>query len=295
MNKLNYKGKVFLDSGSAKGAARKTVFLPAGNFSALYIQLVGTTDAGETLTLADIGTIEYNRGGRSLQLQPWDFYNPLTDIWFGAPYSPTGGAAAAEQVSAIIPLYGAGFDNVEQIRESKEAFVNLSFDAVLDTRFGANAATWQLWALKAPDTFQSYSMKVLSQNFQASGAGRISNRLSTKNLVAVLVNDEADDILTTAQLIVDGRTIEDNTPESVALGITNIEAQVETTQNWMQFNVANGVRELAMNETADLSLEVDGAGTVRVVLIQADWLPKNVANQNLAEVQARLNSPGRGR
>jgi len=281
--------KIFIKSGSAKNSAKVVAELPVANIMGILLTLEGTTDAGQTLTKDDICTMQLLRNGRTLQDEDFSLYFDYTDLknGFNLATLPTAGAS---EISAVIPMALPSFPNVLQVKDINEAVLRLNFKAILDTRFGANAANYRLDALVADDVYESYELNVLSQDFQFAGAGTLSNPLAFRNVHSLFIKD-GDDILDELTYDVDGETVEQNAPIIVLSAITNLINQIESTGlDYYEIRVAeSGIVESMFNTTNKLQIKATGNGVVDVIGFSADFSNSNW-RANAQAVEARMNA-----
>lgn len=288
---------IFINGDSVMNSNRETEFIPPGNWGGFILEIIGTTDAAETLLLTDIGNVELVYDGSPQQDASYEFFHAKTDLDYGRPNFPTGSAAQSEEVSAIIPIGANGYANSLMVQGKREAWINLKFDALLDTRFGGagTAGRYELWGIPVEDTFQSYFLNVKRQNFEANGATRVSDPLSARNLLSVYIKDESPSVIDDVSLNVDGQQITDKVPFRTLLTSTNMANQIENSGNeWAEIVVATEAKAAAENQNSKMEIAFTGAGTAEVILVYADWLPANVAAQNMADVSAKLKGKARG-
>jgi hypothetical protein len=279
----------FIATGSVKGANRETKYLPEGNFAALYIEVAGETDDGQTLGLADLGSIETYRNGEQLQIAPFEFYHKYADIKFGKPYKLSGSAAQQEKVSFIIPFYKGGYPNVMQLEDADEAWIKVAFSSVLDERFGDNPATYTVYGVKENAVAQTYELSLRGQDIDASGAGRKPEQLAGRNIVGVYLRDGSD-IVEDVELIIDGRTVVDNIPFSAIQGVTNLSNRLEAAVTpYAEIDVANsGAQEETFNRSSKLTAQFTGSGTLTVNVFSVEWLSSARQERNVQRVRQNL-------
>lgn len=278
----------FIKSDSAKGA-RYSFTVEAGNYAGLLLVVEGTTASGQTLAAADFGPVRVLRSGREIVNASMDFLHSLTDIKGGYPPKLTGQAAQAERFGMIVPFYASGFPNVLQIEQSTELVVELDFPSVLNTRFGANAATFQLYGLQVDDVAETYEPNIVPNDQVGAGAGTVKSTLNRPNVLAVYLKDGSS-VIDRVQLQVDGRNVIDNLSDAILRDLTNIWNQIETSgQNWAEMLVAENSRpETTISRSAELTTEFTGSGTVNVYVVSANWLSDSQRAANVAKVNAAI-------
>lgn len=260
--------KLFIASGDAKGT-RKTENLPAGRIVAIMVTLAGTSAAGQTLALANCGRYLVKRNGIQRVLADASFLVDWTDINYGKPGRPTGTAETAERVSFLIPMFTTLLPNSMDLQTVNEGKIELEFPAALSTTFGANPFTYELYAIIDENVPQRYEIDIRPQNIQASGAGKLSEQLGSNNITDVFMRDSGSDV-DTIQLLVDGATVEDNTPVSTLRSFTNIFNRVEVAGQIQYFQsqvLAVPNLNAAFNRNATLSPTFNGAGTLDVYTV----------------------------
>lgn len=278
----------FIQSGSAKGAARVSADLPIGRYAFLALILKGTTDVAQTLDEADVGRIRVQRNGRQIQAESFEFFHDYSNLKGGFP-TRTVPTAGASRIVAFIPFSLHGVPNTLDVRSKEEVDVYLDFDAVLNTRFGANAATYELYAYEEAFIPETYELQIEEQDIQAAGAGRLDRMLDGVNVGSIFLRDGAS-IVNTVQVEVDGRTVVDSIDDAFLLDLTNITNRVEASgMGLLEIPIApTGIIEEAFNRNAEISLDVSGAGTLEVTKLRV--MPSSRAEQSLASVRALIQA-----
>lgn len=280
----------FLDSGSAKGAARVSVDLPILRAAALMLVVKGTTDTGQTLDEADIGRVRINRGGRQIQGETFEFYHDHANLKGGFP-TRTVGAATASRIVAFIPFFVPGLRNTLDIRSKEEVDVYLDFDAVLNTRFGANAGTYELYVLEAEGTPETYELHVEEQDLVASGSGRLTDILDGENIAQVYYRDP-DSVVDQIQLIVDGETVVDNIDDEAILDVTQYENRIESSGiGLLETNLVPGgnIAE-GINGNVRINADFSGAGDLEITKFRV--LRSRRSEQSIDDVTNLLSGRG---
>lgn len=278
----------FIATGSAKSSARESIDLPVGRYAALLLILKGTTDTAQTLAVSEIGRVRVQRGGREIQNEDWEFYYDYSDLKTGWP-NATLATAGATRVAVLVPFAAAGLPNSLDVMSKEEVDVFLDFDSTLDTRFGANACTYEVYGIHAPTQAEVYELHVEQQDQAASAAGRVIDKLSGRNVAALYLKDGGS-VVTSTTIAVDDRVIVNEIDDDTLLDLTNMVNRKEATGNTL-IEVSNVVTG-KLAEVANLKVEIDttfsGSGTFEVTKFRAE--PSARAEQSKANVQAILAS-----
>jgi len=281
----------FIKSNSAKESF--TTSLPAGRFSHLQLTYEGTTDAGQTLELDDLGTLVITDRGQELQRMPVGVLNQLADLKGGYPAKPTGNAATAERVVSYASFGYSGFPNVLAVNDQNEIEIRYIPSANIGTKFGANAVTLRIEAWENFEIVSRYKMKIASQNQQASAAGTINDNIQGKNLVALLLRDP-DSVVSELNAKVGDKVLIDNAPFSIVKDETNIINRIESADNELA-EVAisqNGVKGGTFNNGGTIQTTFSGAGTMELYKVSFEWLSEAQVQRNRQQVEAYLRTLG---
>lgn len=278
----------FIATGSAKNSARESIDLPVGRYAALLLILKGTSDTGKTLALEDIGRIRIQRGGREIQNEDWLFYGLYSDLKTGWP-NLTLPSAGATRVAIVIPFSASGLPNALDVMSKEEVDLFLDFDAQLDTEFGANAATYEVYGIHAPTQQEVYELHVEQQDQAASAAGRLIEKLNGRNIAAVYLKDPGADV-TSLSYTVDGKVIVNEIDTDTLLDWTNIRNRKEAVGNTLiEINlVTTGKMQEIANTQTDIDTTFSGAGTLEVTKFRVE--PSQRAPQSAEAVKAILAS-----
>lgn len=276
----------FLGSGSCKGSARVSIDLPIMRTIYLMLVIKGTTDTAQTLDEADVGRIRIQRGGRQIIGETFEFFFDLSNLMGGYPHK-TAPTAGASRLVAMIPFYLLGARNALDVRSKEEVDVYLDFNATLDTRFGANAGTYELYARNAEGIPEQYEIQIEEQDIVASGSGRYEDILDGRNLAQAYLRD-ASSVVDKVQLHVDGSVVVDNIDDAAILDVTTFEQQVEAAAGGLILvnNMPGGNIAEASNSNSELDVDFSGAGTLEVTKVR--WEPSRRAEQSVADVRALL-------
>lgn len=257
---------------------------------AIYLMLTvkGTTDTAQTLDEADIGRIRIQRDGDQVQGEDFEFYFDLANLLGGYPHK-TAPTAGASRITAFIPFYFPGIRNALDVRDKEEVDVYLDFSGTLDTRFGANSATYQLHAAVAPGIPERYELRVEEQDVVASGAGRYDQNLNGNNIGAIFFRDPSS-VVDKLQVQVDDEVAVDNIDDAALLDQTTFERNVESAAGGLieVNNAPGGSIAETRNQTTELDAEFSGAGTLEVTKFRV--IPSARADSSRAAVQNRLRS-----
>lgn len=278
----------FIATGSAKSSARESIDLPIGRYSALLLILKGTTTTSQTLALSDIGRIRLQRGGREIQNEDWEFYGEYSDLKTGFP-NLTVPTAGVSRVAVLVPFGASGLPNSLDVMSKEEADLFLDFDTLIDTRFGANAATYEVYGIHAATLAESYELHVEQQDQTASAAGRIIDKLSGRNIAALYFKDGGS-VVSKLSVSKDGRVIINEIDDDTLLDFTNMNNRKEATGNALieVNNVVTGRPQEAANSSVELDTTFSGAGTFEVTKFRAE--PSQRAVQSKQSVDAILAS-----
>lgn len=262
-------GLEFIKSGDAKGT-RVNIDLPAGRWLFLKLTLFGTSDAGQTLTLADLGDYRIGRNGRQIHGESLQFVHEYADLKAGHPtfVAPQAGAT---RVSIPIPFAIPSAPNTLALGSKEEADLTLEFGSNLSTVFGANDLSFELYGFSAPDIPEEYELQISQQDISASGATRENEALNKKNIAALYLRDDGS-VVDKIQLQVDGETIIDNVTDDDLRDIANLFNQVESAQSLAEINLTSSGSILeAVNNTSLLEANFSAQGDLGVTVLSVNF------------------------
>lgn len=257
---------------------------------AIYLMLVikGTTDTAQTLDEADVGRIRIQRAGDQIIGETFEFFFDLANLLGGYPHK-TAPTAGASRLTAFIPFYFPGIRNALDIRDKEEVDVYLDFDATLDTRFGANAGTYELYAAVAPGIPERYELRIEEQDVVAVGSGRYDQNLNGDNIGAVYFRDPSS-VVNKIQVSVDDEVAVDNIDDAALLDQTTFERTVESAAGGLieVNNAPGGSIAETRNKQTELDVDFSGAGTLQVTKFRV--IASARSESSIAEVQRRLQA-----
>lgn len=275
-----------LKTGSCKGTARVSDYMPVGRYNALVLVVHGTTDTSQTLAKADIGRIRVEYMGQELQGRDFAFYHDYTDLMGGHPARilPEAGAS---RILAAVPFAHPGYPNTLDVTGPDQATYYLDFNAALDTRFGSNAGTYELYALEIPDIPMGYHLLTRQQDIEVAAAGRPETTLRIGNVGSLYLRDSSS-VVGNVQVSVDGEILVNNIDATFLKDVTNLERRIESAgQDLKEVLVAGGVNiEETLNRNIEMQTTFTAAGTLEVTALAFRWL-NNDANASIQRVQAR--------
>ena len=264
-------GKKFIDQGNPKGSNRVDVEIPKGQYTHLAVTVEGTADTGQQLAKDAILNARFLRDGVQYQAGSWEDYDQLMNLWRGDPEF-TNPSAGDQYAVMFIPMFYPDFPNVADIRDVNEATLELAFDSALDTVFGSNAATFKVYGLTDPSIPETYRMRMVQRNQQASGSGRLSDDWKGPNVGAIFVRDDGD-IVDAVQVGVDGKTVEDNIDDDFIRAVTSLENAIEASG----FGLAEiqiltpGLVPSTYNTNIELDATFNSGGTLELFYLAFEW------------------------
>ena len=282
----------FIESGSAKGAAKPRIDVPVGRLGALMLVLKGTTDTGETLAPADVAdAIRLKRNGRQIQAESFRFLHEYADLKNGFPTQTTP-QQGDTRIVAFLPMGVSAFPNSMEVRSKEELDLEIDFNATLDTRFGSNAATYEVYSLLQPAVPERYELNIREQNIQANGGGRLNGQFDARNVAGIYLED-VDDAINTVAIEVDGEVVVDTVDDQALLDVTKLTNAIEATGfSFAELVSPSGTSlQEVVNENTEYDLDFSGAGTAAFTLFTVSRQNSPV-QQSAQSVQRFLRSRG---
>lgn len=283
-------GYRLLKTGSAKGGASVNDYMPKGMYNALVLIVKGTTDTGQTLTKNDIGRIRVEYEGEELQGRDFAFYHDYTDLMGGHPAAATGSVASPERILAAVPFAHPGYPNTLDVERPDQAVYYLDFDSILDTRFGSNDASYELYGLELPEIPMTYQLLVRQQDIEAAAAGRPDRTLRLGNVGSLYLRDPSS-VVGNVQVTVDGDLVVNNIDSEFLLDVTNLERRIESSgQDLKEVLIAEGASiEETLNKNIDMQVSFSGTGTLDITALSFRWL-NEAAERSVQKVQNRRSN-----
>jgi hypothetical protein len=248
MLKLLYAGA--LTAGSAQFQ------VPSGKYGSFYAVFTGTNGAGNTLTLLNLGNVQYNVGGDDKVNCDIEFLNQVNNLYHGAPSfaSAIGGAFTA---SIDIPCnWWYDQDNVYDIKSINDSMFTFLFPAL------PALATGTLEVYGVPKSGeQNYFHKILTYNIISAGASILPVVIPVSNIINIYQKNPTA-LLTRIQTVKDGIEIDNATAISL-LSYSNLIHELETASTLLdiEFSLSKKMIE-AVSSGLKMQLTFSGAGTL---------------------------------
>jgi len=225
------RGLRFIKMASPLTTGRVHVKLPIGKLAFLIIYLTGDNKAGQTAAMVDVGRLRLVRNGEDLHNTDHEFYHDLTDLKGGYPlFSSTQDDVFLAAYK--IPMALDGLPNVMDIRDPKEAYLDIDWNEValavdLDT---LNA---YIYGFFVPEAVERYDLFVHDQDIYAGAAGVFIEPMSGENIAAMYLKVATPANLTGLQIMVDNHVVWDG-DENILTAITNFLNRVESAGTWSE-------------------------------------------------------------
>jgi archaellum component FlaF (FlaF/FlaG flagellin family) len=236
--------------------------LPLGTIKGLFIRYTGTNDAGQTATLANLGTVRVNYKGNDIVNTTVSFFNLFNNLKNGV--SEFSSAVGAAFVASIYVPFHAPWD------ESNGLYVAKGDLATIDLRFSglsgvAASGVVEVYYVSAVG-IANYIPLLINQNIQAGGAGQVVDEYQQFNISALYVTENA---AITGQVNVyrDGRTLIQST-QAVLEANSNMMNRVETALAFFEINL-NPLQQVAnsLSSNVSVNITVNGATTIVVTFL----------------------------
>jgi len=260
----------FIKSGNPKGGASPRIDLPTGPYSSLLLVVDGDADTGQDLTPDDIaseGDIRVKRFGEQIHGANSEFYYDLSDLRNGHPTN-IGGSGDPSRVAIQIPFFLTNIPNVMDVTAKNEADLEIDFNSGLDTVFGANSATYEVYGLMMPGQAELYTLKVTEYNEQVSSSTRINDAFSARNVGEIFLRDPSS-VVDALQIKIDNDVVVDNLDDAVLQDVTNLSDKVETSGMTLRHVHQPSTKDLreTLNENVEYSVQFSGGGTAEFTLL----------------------------
>lgn len=250
---------------------------PFGKFGAFLIRFAGTAQAGQTVTLADLGTIVFNWDGDDKVNAPFSFLSQAGNLYGGVVESVSniGGTFA---FSVIIP---AGLwndkNNCYYFEEGKDtAYWKLNFPAMIPALVATGSVS--IYALPAIGGVQNYIHKITTQTVISAGAGQVPGKINVPNIVTLYL-DNPTALIDNSSILIDGklRVSGDIVSE---LSYSNFIHNVETPSTLLawEFMVNSNLRN-AVNKQTEYTYNFTGVGNLGQYTSSIEFTPdKQIAS-----------------
>lgn len=257
----------FIAGGSAL-AGPVNIPIPKNRYAGFLVRFTGTTSAGQTLLIGDLGQVRVMRYGQEQISESAAFFAAYNDLKGGFLPGPTGGAAALEDVFFYVPFSLPELPNTANVLSNEEMVLRIEPAATLPARFVALPCQYEVYGYITPDVPEAYQLTIREQDVQAAGAGRLAPTLNGKNLAAMYLID-AGAVIGSYSLDIDKIQVVDNIDDAVERAITSWENQIEAATALAEVNlVRTGNIANAINGIGKLQLVFTGAGTANITLFQ---------------------------
>jgi len=225
------RGLQFIKMMTPLTEGRKQVYLPVGKLAFLVFYLTGTNDAAKTAAMEDVGRLRLVRNDEDLHNTNHEFYHDLTDLKGGYPLLSST-AAGAFTAAYKIPMALDGLPNVMDIRDPKEAYLDIDWDETL-LNVELTALSAYLYGMYVPEAVERYELFVHEQDFYAAAATTLTDPLSGENIAALYMKVVTPANLTQLMVKVDNEPVWSG-DEDVLTAITNFINRVESAGTWSE-------------------------------------------------------------
>lgn len=267
--------------------------LPQGAYSGLLVALRTKADALDAFNLADAASkegiiIRIHRDGRQIQGEDIFTYGFLTDHFFGLPVSFPAEAEGDQEytwTTVVVPFALPAAPNALHALTAQEVLVSmdvLDIAAVAgeiagDPNVPETEAVVEVYGLTAPSLEETYELHVSEHDVQSSGSGRIDYTVPHSNVAALVIadptaeDDEADSVLRTVGIIVDGDTVVDHIRDVILYSLSALNGRASlpgADQPAMGIvDLASNLIE-AQNSAVRVSLGFAAGGTAQVTSLR---------------------------
>jgi hypothetical protein len=194
-----------------------------GTIKGLWIRYTGTNQTGQTLTVANLGTVRVNVRGTDIVNVPVSFLSNMNNLFWGAAEASST-ISAAFAFTVYVPFH-APWDSQNGIFVQIEdnPYIQLNYSGVTGTIIASG--TVEVYAVLANQVAR-YIPLWNQQNVQVGGAGRATQRLQNFNISSLFIETNAQ--LTTVLVNKDNKSVI-SANQNVLLAKSNLENEVETS------------------------------------------------------------------
>lgn len=254
------------------------VRIPAGFWKDIKVHYTGTNVGGQTLAVANLGTMRLTVDGQQKQFLNFDRAQQYNNYKGGA-VAAVSGAGAAFNFQCTLPQAVPGDD-------ANGLFVERDGEVILELRSFYDAAvisvgTVYVYGIPA-EGVQTYFLKINQIDFaNISGTSEEPQYQNLENLYEVLVENDTN--ITRVTFKVDGKTVVDSVREGI-YNETNEMNFLETYSSTVAYLdlLMAPTKQLTevLNDTATFQYVASGAGTINTIIFQIDHAPnKQLASQ----------------
>lgn len=260
--------KLFHSESILNGASSS--FIPPGVHRFIYAVFAGTNQAGQALSLANLGRFLLNKGGEQagtdLINTTVNFMSLLTNLKLGvAEFSSAVGGAF--RIGIYLPLHawwdlyrGTAFPD-------KQGYLQFDLSGVTGT-IVANG-TIKMY-VEAAQGLASYETYLIQRNIQVGGAGAVPQQFEKRNISSIFVIEDA--LITTYYVTTDKGSHTELVTQADQKSISNALNRVETALNLIEINL-NPYNVITNDLNHWVKMSVDATGAVNLNVMLQIFLP----------------------
>jgi len=241
------------------------------SFKEIIIHIVGTNDTAQTLALADIGRVRYEKNGEVMVDAGFDFLHGMSSI--------NGGHAKAESATASdvdiwlsIPRY-FNDKNVETVVPSDQAQLLITFNSAFATALAS--ATTRVY-VNQEEGVQNYDLQIKQFRHDISGAGDIPVKFNEMNILQIALSDIVSSVLTLSSSNITRVTTQVDEQSGASIPVSSLQANTNYNHrleaaynNIAVIYEAEGDVTSRLSDGVDFSFGTSGAATPEVLIISA--------------------------
>jgi len=239
-----------------------------GKYGGFLIRYSGTAQAGQTVTLANLGNVIFNAEGKDKINVDAEFLSFAANL-YGGFIEADSAVGGAFNFSIWIPS-GVWFDpvNILDLRKDKDATFKLDFPAMTAALIASGNV--QISGILQPGV-QKYYHTMFSYNVVAGGAGVLTNTIAKSNIIELYIKNPAA-LISTVQLSKDNVTyVNGNIANELAY--SNWIHQIEATGTFYAQEFASS-KNIAQASGRNLTFNYNftGAGTLAQYYSAVEWI-----------------------
>lgn len=249
-----------------------------GRIDGIMIVAEGTNNAGQVGTARDVGKVIVSRNDEQTHNRDFEQFADIGDIRSGTNiFSSTDGSTF--QASAFIPFFEVGHPNALNIVNDQE--LNIRFQPSDDGTVFANLNVKFYVRVRAIGERYQYYMLGNDLSPSASVSGKVEN-LNRKNITALYLDDDTDDVLTSVQFEQNDRIVLSNVDFLALQADTIYNNRIEDST----FTIAQiqahtpGVPGSTLNRNSILTYSTSATGTILLTVCAMKWGQGNGQGRN---------------
>lgn len=260
--------------------------VPAGQYGSFVLRAAGTNQAGQTLTLANLGNVSVTIGGHGYGYASFTSLNNVQALMQGLVETATAAGAAFTHTS-MMPASYVGDGNVFDVARQDNIYIDVDLSGV--TGVIVASGTLELYGVKQVGA-QAYwpKLAMLTRNIAASSVDPVELKYDN---IGFLYFDGLTNIAS-IRVARDGEIVVDATPaQLLAWSNWRWNPAAALTDEFLLDFVGSKLFDESLSDSFEISIETNAGGAATPMLLAVSMEPTpTTLDRSRATYRAEVNS-----